>query len=74
MDKEKYIPPLKAIRLKCLDCVCGNAYEVRNCTGSDCPLYFYRFGKNPFLKREYTEEQKQEIAERLKTARETTQK
>lgn len=61
--------PLKAIRAKCLDCSCGSAYEVKNCTIHDCELYPFRMGSNPFRKREMTDEQKQAAAERLKSAR-----
>ncbi len=39
--------PLKAIRLKCLDCSCGSADEVRKCPIKWCPLYPFRSGKNP---------------------------
>lgn len=39
--------PLKAIRAKCLDCVCGQANEVKLCPCEDCPLWQYRFGHNP---------------------------
>lgn len=39
--------PMKAIRAKCLDCCCGSSHEVRLCTVEKCPLYLYRFGKNP---------------------------
>lgn len=39
--------PLRAIRLKCLDCCCGQAREVRDCSCPDCGLYPYRLGKNP---------------------------
>ena len=39
--------PLKAIRLKCLDCSCDSANEVRLCPIKQCPLYNFRFGKNP---------------------------
>ena len=39
--------PLKAIRAKCLDCSGGQSKEVRACQPVDCPLYPYRFGKNP---------------------------
>ena len=39
--------PMKAIRAKCLDCCCGSSNEVRLCTAEKCPLYVYRFGKNP---------------------------
>lgn len=41
------LTPLKAIRAKCLDCCCGSAYEVKKCASGDCPLFSYRFGKNP---------------------------
>ena len=59
--------PLKAIRLKCLDCVCNNPNEVKLCPCEDCPLFPYRLGTNPFIqKREYTEEQRQQARERLK--------
>ena len=34
----------KAIRLKCLDCVCGQANEVRLCPSKDCPLWTWRMG------------------------------
>lgn len=39
--------PMKAIRAKCLGCCCGASNEVRLCTAKKCPLYPYRFGKNP---------------------------
>lgn len=62
--------PGKAIREKCLDC-CGNANEVKLCPVTDCALYPFRFGKNPYrTKREYSEEQKQQMRERLQKARE----
>lgn len=34
----------KAIRLKCVDCCCGNTAEVRKCPVTDCPLWRYRMG------------------------------
>lgn len=43
----KHITPLKAIRLKCLDCCCGSAHEVKLCTAEKCQLYLFRLGKNP---------------------------
>ena len=62
--------PVKAIRAKCLDCCCGQANEVKLCPCPDCPLYPFRFGKNPYRqKRELTEEQKAAMAERLQKAR-----
>ena len=41
------LTPLKAIRAKCLDCVCESAQEVRLCPATNCPLYPYRMGHNP---------------------------
>lgn len=43
----KKTTPLLAIRKKCLDCMCGSAYEVQLCPSEDCPLYAFREGKNP---------------------------
>jgi hypothetical protein len=39
--------PLRAIRLKCLDCMCGQWGEVRNCDIYTCSLWLYRLGKRP---------------------------
>ena len=43
--------PLKAIREKCLECSCGQAYEIKMCPITDCPLYRFRYGKKPALAR-----------------------
>ena len=56
--------PMKAIRAKCLDCCCGQYKEVELCPCKDCPLYPYRFGKNPNIK--LTDEQRAARAARLK--------
>jgi rhamnogalacturonyl hydrolase YesR len=61
--------PLEAIRAKCLDCV-YDAGEVKLCTVVKCPLHAFRFGKNPYVKRQMTEEQRKAALERLKLARE----
>ena len=39
--------PLKAIRAKCLDCMCDQPQEVRLCPCEPCPLWPYRMGHNP---------------------------
>lgn len=39
--------PIKCIREKCLDCVCGSAREVRLCPSETCPLWPYRMGVRP---------------------------
>ena len=62
--------PVKAIRAKCLECSNSSTAEVKECPVTKCPLYPFRFGKNPYRqRREMTEEQKQVLADRLKEAR-----
>lgn len=62
--------PLKAIRAKCLDCSGNSVTEVKLCPIKNCPLYPYRSGKNPRIKkRELSEEQKEVLREKLKEIR-----
>jgi len=61
---------IKAIRAYCLDCSGDSAHEVKYCPYEKCPLFRFRFGKNPNIKRKkLTEEQKEVLAERLKKSR-----
>ena len=39
--------PIKAIRAKCKECSGDNLREIRFCENLGCPLFEYRFGKNP---------------------------
>lgn len=64
-EQEKHLSPLKSIRKKCLDCCCGSPNEVKLCHVIDCPLYVYRLGKNPFRKKELSEEQREDARERI---------
>lgn len=43
----KLVPPLRLIRLKCLECVCWQANEVKRCHIDDCILHSFRMGKRP---------------------------
>lgn len=43
--------PMKAIRAKCMDCTDGQYTEIDECPITDCPLYAFRYGKNPYHKR-----------------------
>lgn len=61
---------IKAIRAKCLDCSGGSSAEVKACELTHCPLYKFRLGKNPNIKREMSVEQRQAAADRLAKARE----
>ena len=51
MLNNKKTTPLKAIRLKCLDCCCNSSKEVNLCIIPECPLFQFRYGKNPYIKR-----------------------
>lgn len=42
---------MRAVRLKCLDCCCGDAKTVRECPIPDCPLYEFRSGRDPTASR-----------------------
>ena len=56
---------LRAIRLKCYDCSSYQSNEVRDCIVTNCPLYPFRLGKNPFRKKELTDEKSNELRERF---------
>ena len=47
MPPKTELTPLKAIRLKCLDCCLDQAHEVRLCPTRECPVDPYRFGRRP---------------------------
>ena len=40
--------PLKALRLRCIDCYGGCLKSVRGCTSKDCPSWPFRMGRNPW--------------------------
>ena len=69
--------PLKAIKFQCQECMgMGRREEnparpytdICNCTDPMCPLFDFRFGKNPFIRRRLTKEQRDAAVKRLKTA------
>ena len=63
---EKITSPLKAIKAFCVDCMGGQVTYVKDCTSINCPLYEFRFGKNPYNTRQLTDEQRQAASERMK--------
>ena len=76
---ERYKPkkcksPLKAIREKCVECMGGRESDgyvkrISECVSADCPIYEFRFGKNPHHTQNLTAEQRKERGDRLKFAR-----
>jgi hypothetical protein len=70
--------PLKAIRQFCAECQGMDRRnkkapfpfdDIRKCTDPMCPLFDFRLGKNPFVGRPMSEEQKKASAERFKMFR-----
>lgn len=62
-----YRNPVKAIKAKCLyDCCAGSQNEVENCSCTECFLYPFRLGKNPYrTPKVLTEEHKAKLRECL---------
>ncbi len=72
---KKATSSLKAIRKFCGECMGMDRGsknppwpfdDVQKCTDPMCPLFDFRLGKNPFLKRVLTQEQKNELRDRMK--------
>jgi hypothetical protein len=62
--------PMKAIRQNCIECAGGSPTEVSLCPCTNCPMYAFRFGKNPYRKkRVMTDEQREASIKRLAEAR-----
>lgn len=60
---------MRAIRSKCLDCCAASPKRVRECVLGDCPLYLFRLGKNPNVKkREITSAEKERLLANLAKA------
>lgn len=43
--KNKFLPPIKAVRKYCLWCTINQPKEIRLCPSTNCTFYKYRFGK-----------------------------
>jgi hypothetical protein len=61
---------MKTIRKYCLDCANNQPKEVKLCPMVECPLYYFRLGKNPNIKRKpLTEEERLILSNRLEKSR-----
>ncbi|MDK2957337.1 MAG: hypothetical protein PWQ57_2834 [Desulfovibrionales bacterium] len=66
----RQLTPIKAIRAKCLECSGGSSNEVKLCPLVECPLYAFRLGRNPNIKRKpLTPQQRARASQRLAAAR-----
>jgi hypothetical protein len=52
--------PLKALRLRCIDCYGRSLKSVRGCTSTDCPSWPFRMGQSPWRK-ELSQERKKQL-------------
>lgn len=65
--------PLSAIRENCIDCSGGSRAEADRCNRTGCPLWPFRFGGNPWNRRQLSPDQRRAAARRLALAREAKQ-
>jgi hypothetical protein len=62
------LSPVRALRLRCLDCCNGSAQEVRLCTAVDCPSWPFRMGRNPW-RTPLDDQERAQRADRMKRNR-----
>lgn len=49
--------PLRAIRAFCVLCMGAQPKEVAKCSSTQCPLYLFRAGRNPYQKHNKAEDE-----------------
>ena len=64
---KKYKNPTKAIREMCIECMGGRENEgylklISNCGLPDCALFEFRFGKNPYNRKNLSDSRRTELA------------
>ena len=64
---KKYKNPTKAIREFCIECVGGRENEgylklISDCGSPDCALFEFRFGKNPYNRKNLSDSRRTELA------------
>ena len=60
---QQRMSPMKALRLRCLDCCAGSATRVRLCASATCPSWPFRMGRSPW--RAPASEERRENGRRL---------
>ena len=66
METRTITRPIKVIRAYCLDCCGTSSNEAKLCPSESCPLYPFRFGKNPYrTPRTLSEEHKAKLLQGL---------
>ena len=68
--RTEILSPQKAIRRFCFECYgfCeGVVEEVKNCPSTECPLYPFRFGKDPGIKVKLSDEERKRRADHARS-------
>lgn len=60
---------LKTIRLKCMDCTMSQPKEIELCPCGDCPLWPFRFGKDPYKTPRQMTDAQQESLQKARAAK-----
>jgi hypothetical protein len=66
--------PLKAIKEGCIYCMGGRdsgqpfTKMIAECASYSCPVYAFRFGKNPYHKQNLSKEQRKSLSNRAKSS------
>lgn len=71
-DPENLLSLRRAVRMKCIECNCGDRSAAKECAITTCALYPYRAGRNPRPRAARPASPAQQAArERLRKARST---
>jgi hypothetical protein len=68
---KKCMPPVNAMREMCIQCMGGRESEnyrsrIGECASVDCPIFAFRFGKDPNRRPILSDEQRKRMADRIR--------
>jgi hypothetical protein len=68
---EKRKIPVKAMREKCIECMGGKDSEdyrrrIKECASAECPIFAFRFGKDPYRHPNLSNDQRKRMAGRMR--------
>lgn len=67
---KKHKTPVKAIRDMCTQCMGGRDSEgycsrIKECASVECPIFAFRFGKDPYRRQNLSDDQRKRMANRM---------
>jgi hypothetical protein len=62
---------VKASREMCIECMGGRNSEdyrrrIKECASDDCPIFAFRFGKDPYRKPNLSDDQRKKMGDRMR--------